>query len=211
MERLGESNYDAWQRSESRRRRTGIVNSQPGPNPQSGPNPQPNDNRLHQHQYRPRSASVVERAPAIDGYLVEIERLRRLAEARVQHLVPMYAPSRPEFVQPLYPFDYPYGYYYPNDCVVYNNPSNQQHVWYGRTEAEVRDDNKVLAERDGANGRHEIMPRNPRPDQSFWVRDLDGTRYIRPYAFIEDNLRPGEWRVDQRHGNLYFVRARSEE
>ncbi|KAK7633064.1 hypothetical protein IWX48DRAFT_21405 [Phyllosticta citricarpa] len=128
------------------------------------------------------------------------------------HLVPMYSPSRPQYVQPLYPYNYhPYGYYYPNDCVIYNNPSNQQHVWHGRTEAEVRDDNKVLAERDGANGRHEIMPRNPRPDQSFWVRDVDGTRYIRPYAFIEDNLRPGEWRLDQRHGNLYFVRTRSED
>ncbi|KAK8187238.1 uncharacterized protein BKA78DRAFT_186521 [Phyllosticta capitalensis] len=131
------------------------------------------------------------------------------------HMVPMYAPRRPDFApQPFFspPFDMPYGYnYYPNDCVIYNNPANRQHIWYGRTEAEVREDNKILAERDGANGRHEIAPRNPRPDQSFWVRDLDGTRYVRPYQFIEDNLRPGEWRLDQRYGNLYFVRTRGDD
>ncbi|KAK8208386.1 hypothetical protein IWZ01DRAFT_542934 [Phyllosticta capitalensis] len=210
MQRLGESNYDAWQRAGARQQRHDIPNARPGPNPQPFEN-----RRLHQYQYRPRSASAIDRVPAVDGYLVELERLRRLAEFRQQHMVPMYAPRRPDFApQPFFspPFGMPYGYnYYPNDCVIYNNPANRQHIWYGRTEAEVREDNKILAERDGANGRHEIAPRNPRPDQSFWVRDLDGTRYVRPYQFIEDNLRPGEWRLDQRYGNLYFVRTRGDD
>ncbi|KAF2140275.1 uncharacterized protein K452DRAFT_53655 [Aplosporella prunicola CBS 121167] len=50
-------------------------------------------------------------------------------------------------------------------------------------------------------------PYNPRPDQMFDVKELDGSHNPRSYADIEATCQPGTWRVGP-YGNAMFVRRR---
>jgi hypothetical protein len=75
---------------------------------------------------------------------------------------------------------------------------------------EVRTDNEIIASREGAYDAHEIAPHDPKPDQMFWCRELDGSWTLRTAFTIENDLRPGRWQVDAQRGFLVFIRAEKE-
>lgn len=84
-------------------------------------------------------------------------------------------------------------------------------VWVGRTKKQVDEDNVKIAVNEGIYGFNEIMPKNARPDQLFWVIELDGTNTLRTFRSIDNgHLGKGIWKVDPRHGNAYFVLAKEE-
>lgn len=90
------------------------------------------------------------------------------------------------------------------------NPYGYNHLWYGRSGAEIDNDNRIIAARDGVHEPLELTPREPKDDQMFWVREVDGTWTLRTWFTIENDLRPGRWQVDAQRGNLVYIR-RSED
>ncbi|KAH7042604.1 hypothetical protein B0J12DRAFT_673390 [Macrophomina phaseolina] len=55
-------------------------------------------------------------------------------------------------------------------------------------------------------GEPEWVPRNPRDDQMYWVREIDGGWTQRTSNTIENDLRPGYWTAYS--GKPIFVRTR---
>jgi len=78
--------------------------------------------------------------------------------------------------------------------------------YYGRNREEIDKDNQAIAKRDGVWKPNDIAPHNPKPDQHFWVREVDGTSNLRTFSTIENGLQPGKWERDPLHGNLWFQR-----
>lgn len=86
-------------------------------------------------------------------------------------------------------------------------PHHQHHDYQERTVTEVDQDNQAIAVREGAYDAHEIAPKDPKPDQMFWCREVDGSWTLRTVFTIENDLRPGRWQVDAQRGYLVFIRA----
>ena len=96
-------------------------------------------------------------------------------------------------------------------AIYANNPNSQEHAWFGRTAAQVAEDNQTTAVREGVYARNAFVPKDPRDDQFFWVVEPDGrTTVLRTFDTIENMGWEGEWKLDDRHGNLYFQRKREE-
>ncbi len=125
--------------------------------------------------------------------------------------VPAAAPAPPQYAA------WPHPYYYQQVAqaataaaatTAGNAPQNGRHAWYGRTTAQVDQDNHQMAATEGVYQPTEMAPHNPGESQLFWVVDLDGSRSLRTFNVIEATCRPGSWQVDPRAGNSYFVRRR---
>ncbi|KAK0663140.1 hypothetical protein DIS24_g1290 [Lasiodiplodia hormozganensis] len=122
-----------------------------------------------------------------------------------------YRPRSDSSINSSYYYAWPrnYGYYYGGPG-YHNTPYSHEHNWYGRTASEVYQDNVayVMHHRGMAprRGDQEMVPRDPRDDQMFYVRELDGQWTLRSFATIENDLRPGYW--DTHQGRAYFVRTR---
>ena len=84
-------------------------------------------------------------------------------------------------------------------------------IWYGRTRAQIAEDNALMAARrgTGANAPHDMSPQDPGDDRQFWVVELNGSHSLHNFATIEACKKPGKWMQNPVHGNLYFVRTRS--
>ena len=96
---------------------------------------------------------------------------------------------------------------HPPAVYVANNPNSHEHSWFGRTTAQVAEDNQITAEREGVYGRNAFVPKDPKDDQLFWVVEPDGkSTALRTFDTIENMGWEGEWKLDDRHGNLYFQR-----
>lgn len=78
-------------------------------------------------------------------------------------------------------------------------------VWYGRTQEQVDEDDHKTALKNGVYRENEMAPYDPKPDQLFWVIELDGSRTLRDYDTIDTELKPGKWYTDPTWGNAYFV------
>ncbi|KAF2235928.1 hypothetical protein EV356DRAFT_499154 [Viridothelium virens] len=92
-----------------------------------------------------------------------------------------------------------------------NNPNSHEHNWFGRTAAQVAEDNQTTAVREGVYGRNAFVPKDPKDDQLFWVVEPDGkTTVLRTFDTIDNMGWEGEWKLDDRHGNLYFQRKKQE-
>lgn len=182
--------------------------------------PQAFDNRLHTYTYHARQSDP---------------KPEELTPAMVPHAGNHWA--RPAYYLLPQPYAYPpfqYGYcaqaptaaapamyYYPGQyqqyCPTYavapppdnNNPNGYHHHWYGRTAAEVVEDNRRIAARERVHEPNDMRPLNPRDDQLFWVRELDGTFTLRTYATIEGDLQPGKWHQHPASGSAFFVRRQA--
>lgn len=85
-------------------------------------------------------------------------------------------------------------------------------VMIGRTKKQVDEDNVKLAINEGIYNPNEIVPKDAKPDQLFWVVEADGSNTLRAFSTIEAGvLGKGVWKIDPRYGNAYFVRAKEEE
>ncbi|KAF2753902.1 hypothetical protein EJ05DRAFT_541470 [Pseudovirgaria hyperparasitica] len=80
------------------------------------------------------------------------------------------------------------------------------HKYYGRTQEEVEYDNRVIATRSGAYEAHDLQPSDPKPDQMFWCREIDGSWTLRTFFTISEDLKPGKWKMDAARGSLVFIR-----
>lgn len=78
--------------------------------------------------------------------------------------------------------------------------------WVGRTKAQVDEDNVKLALSENVWKYDAMKPKDARPEQLFWVIELDQKTTLRSFKTIENDLAPGKWERDQRFGNAYFVR-----
>ena len=74
--------------------------------------------------------------------------------------------------------------------------------FYGRTREEVEEDNRLTAAREGVYRAASIQPHDPKPDQQFWVKEVNGEWALRNYYTIENGLRPGKWMMDAVRGAL---------
>ncbi|KAF4314428.1 hypothetical protein GTA08_BOTSDO01372 [Botryosphaeria dothidea] len=97
------------------------------------------------------------------------------------------------------------------DSYPRNNPRHYNHTWYGRTHNEVLADYYSYAMRHHLGrapraGDQEWVPRNPRDDQMFWVKEVDGGWTQRANNTIENDLRPGYW--SEYRGKPIFIRTR---
>ncbi|KAI9694279.1 MAG: hypothetical protein M1820_009082 [Bogoriella megaspora] len=106
-------------------------------------------------------------------------------------------------------------YYYTTPPPAYvpavNHPESKSHVWFGRTKEQVDEDNRIIAQREDVYKPMPIQPKGAKPDQQFWVVEADGkTTTMRTYYAIENHLGDGEWKIDPRHGNMYFVRKKKD-
>lgn len=120
---------------------------------------------------------------------------------------------------------YPYAYAMPNYPVPVHGttsakpavtkekhkPEKASRVWVGRTKKEVDEDNIKIAINEGIYNPNDIVPKDAKPDQLFWVIETDDTNTLRTFQTIDSgSLGQGVWKIDPRHGNAYFVRAREE-
>jgi len=81
-----------------------------------------------------------------------------------------------------------------------------KNLWVGRTKAQVDEDNIKVAMRENVYKYDAMKPKDAKPDQLFWVVELDQSTTLRMYKTIDEDLGPGKWERDPRHGNAYFVR-----
>lgn len=93
------------------------------------------------------------------------------------------APTPPEakyytYAQPTAQYAAPYPYAAPA-IVDNNNAGGTQHVWYGRSKAQVDEDNMKIAAREGLFKETSMAPHKPKDDQMFWVVELDGGHTLR--------------------------------
>ncbi|KAI9654804.1 MAG: hypothetical protein M1821_005798 [Bathelium mastoideum] len=99
----------------------------------------------------------------------------------------------------------------PPTTYVANNPESHDHTWFGRTASQVAEDNQTIAVREGVYTRNALVPKDPKDDQFFWVVEPDGkTVILRTFDTIENMGWEGEWKMDNRQGNLYFERKKEE-
>lgn len=83
---------------------------------------------------------------------------------------------------------------------------SKQHLWLGRTRAQVAEDNYELALREGVYKYDPMKPAGAAPDQLFWVVETSGETNLREFKTIDEDLGPGKWERDNRFGNAYFIR-----
>jgi len=82
-------------------------------------------------------------------------------------------------------------------------------VWVGRTKKQVDEDNIKIAINEGIYEPNEVVPKDAKPDQLFWVIANDGTNTLRTFKTIDGgHLGGGTWKIDPRYGNAYFVLAK---
>lgn len=96
---------------------------------------------------------------------------------------------------------------FPDETKSEKTEKPAKNVWIGRTKAQVDEDNIKIALREGVMKPNEMAPRNPKPDQLFWVVELNGNPTLRSYQTIEE-LGAGKWLIDPRYGNAYFQREK---
>ena len=87
-----------------------------------------------------------------------------------------------------------------------NDKNSGQHLWLGRTKAQVEEDNVKIAMRESVYRYDPMKPKDPKTDQLFWCVELDGATTLRTFRTIEEDLGPGKWERDPRYGNAFFVR-----
>ncbi|KAF2841159.1 hypothetical protein M501DRAFT_917251, partial [Patellaria atrata CBS 101060] len=122
-------------------------------------------------------------------------------------------PHTPTVAAPQYPGTGPHGYLYgyPPTFAPAINPSGdtKHNHWYGRSKAEVQEDNRKIATATGVYEFNELVPKDPTDDQQFWVVELDGSHVLRNFKTIEKVCRPGRWAVHPEKNNyLYFIREK---
>jgi len=80
------------------------------------------------------------------------------------------------------------------------------HAFYGCTREAVEEGNRLIAAREGVYQATSIQPHDPKPDQRFWVKEVNGDWTLRSYYAIKNDLRPGKWMMDAVRGALVFVK-----
>ncbi|TKX26823.1 hypothetical protein C1H76_0978 [Elsinoe australis] len=86
-----------------------------------------------------------------------------------------------------------------------------ENFWIGRTRAQVDEDNIKIAAKENVFKYDAMKPAGAVADALFWVVELDGRTTLRMFKTIDEDLGPGKWERDHRHGNAYFVREKAEE
>jgi len=184
--------------------------------------PQAFDNHLHTYTYHARSDPKPEAPKPPVGHHINYYWPQQACYTSPQQYAyvpyqygyyPQAAAPTATATPPMYYYPGQYQQYYPTTYAVASPPDNNaqgyHHHWYGRTPAEVDEDNRRIAAREKVYEPNEMRPLNPRDDQQFWVRELDGTHTLRTYATIESALQPGKWHKDPNYGYAYFVRSRA--
>lgn len=94
-------------------------------------------------------------------------------------------------------------------AVVQNGTAANPILWYGRTKAQVDHENRVMAQRSGANKPRQLVPHQATAGQSFWVRELNGSYTLRNHETIQSACQPGYWAFAARGGYPYFIRQQA--
>lgn len=191
--------------------------------------PQPGYTYLYpqQQQQAPMSPPFLPMAsgalPAVAAPKPEEASYHHYVAERVREKSVHAAPSSPPAQQPTMPMPFfqgypaapmPVAYAMPNYSVPVQPESApkppKERTWVGRTKKEVDQDNAKIAHREGVYEPNPIMPKGAKPDQLFWVSELDHSNTLRTFRTIEEDLQPGRWKIDPRYGNAYFVRDKPE-
>lgn len=89
--------------------------------------------------------------------------------------------------------------------------SKASKVWVGRTKKQVEEDNIKIAINEGIYKPNDIMPKDAKPDQLFWVVETDGGHSLRTFLDINEGIvGKGKWKIDPRYGNAYFVKEKED-
>ncbi|XTI86954.1 hypothetical protein V2W45_1467600 [Cenococcum geophilum] len=153
------------------------------------------DNRAHNYTYTPRAGSVS--APNHDqpyqgGYYNYPYQYAYGYQYSAQSASPIHGQ---------YYSYYPYYPYYPTQTLNYG----YNHAFYGCTREAVEEGNRLIAAREGVYQATSIQPHDPKPDQRFWVKEVNGDWTLRSYYAIKNDLRPGKWMMDAVRGALVFA------
>ena len=84
----------------------------------------------------------------------------------------------------------------------HNSGSNNNNIWWGRTEAEVKLDNDIAAAKKKA-------PAQPNPPvlERYWVREVNGQWVGKSRTEIDAQCQPGQWYRNPQDGSLFFCRT----
>ncbi|KAK5015607.1 hypothetical protein LTR60_002479 [Cryomyces antarcticus] len=187
--------------------------------PSTAPPAAPTNPPLHTYNYipaggepaQPPQVSVYGYPAYAYEYYPQFTYYPQYPQQYVYATAPAPAPKAPEPQPHTYQYFSPYATYqtpaYAYPAAV-NNANSNQHVWFGRTKAQVDEDNMKIALREGVFRPNEMVPRTAGDDQMFWVRELDGSNTLRTLKAIESSCKPGKWHTDPNNGNAYFVRER---
>ncbi|KAF1814066.1 hypothetical protein P152DRAFT_303308 [Eremomyces bilateralis CBS 781.70] len=117
-------------------------------------------------------------------------------------------PGQPGYIPGYNPLATPFYPAQPNPIMqqpLVGNPQAPQAYYYGRTEAEVAEDEARAWVAGAPERTGDIAPDNAKFDDMFYVIDLDGTRDQRSFATIMNACKPGRWHKDI-YGSFFFVR-----